>query len=75
MPANEGIKIVDITGKPLDTLAAEAILYDWACGNLKTAHTKRAIAALGFTADFRQADIGNWIDATYRDGSSVTLYI
>lgn len=64
-----------VKGKPLDTLAAEAILYDWACGNLETAHAKRAVSALGFTVDFRQADVGNWLDAEYRDGSFVTLYI
>jgi hypothetical protein len=64
-----------VKGKPLDTLAAEAILYDWSCGNLETAHAKRAVAALGFTVDFRQADMGNWFEAEYRDGSFVILYV
>jgi len=64
-----------LKGKPLDIAAAELILYDWACGNLETPHAKRAVAALGFSIDFRQADIGNWLDAEYRDGSAVTLYI
>lgn len=64
-----------VEGKPLDTLAAEAILYAWACGQVETPLAKRAVAALGFNVDFRQADRGNWVDAQYRDGSSVTLYI
>ena len=64
-----------LKGKPLDVAAAEIILYDWACGNLETSHAKRGVSALGFTVDFRQADVGNWLDAEYRDGSAVTLYI
>jgi hypothetical protein len=67
-----------LKGKPLDVAAAELILHDWACGNLETSHAKRGVAALGFTVDtvdFSQAVVGNWIDAEYRDGSAVTLYI
>jgi hypothetical protein len=60
----------------LDRHAAEVILYDWACGNIATDHAKRACRLLGFDIDFRQADLGAFIDATHIwTGETVTLEI
>lgn len=52
-----------MTKRELDQRAAEAILYDWACGNTQTAHAKNACRHLGFEIDFRQADAGAFFDA------------
>lgn len=53
---------------------AEAILYNWACDCISTATAKRECRALGFEIDFRQADIGNQIDALDVElGQIVTL--
>lgn len=49
----------------LDIEAAENILYMWACDEITTSHAKRATRHLGFTIDFRQADIGNEIEVEY----------
>jgi len=60
----------------LDRHAAEVILYDWACGNTSTAHAKRACRHLGFDIDFRQADLGAFIDATHiATGDNVRLEV
>ena len=45
-----------MTKRELDHRAAEAILYDFCCGNTQTAHAKRACRHLGFDIDFRQVD-------------------
>jgi hypothetical protein len=55
--------------------AAESALYNWACGNFTTENVKHHCKALGFTIDFRQADIGDWMEATYLDGSAITLRV
>ena len=55
--------------------SAESCLYNWACGNYTTVNAKHHCQALGFTIDFRQADTDNLIDATYSDGSVVTLEV
>tara|TARA_R110000744_G_scaffold152222_2_gene266098 strand:- start:1005 stop:1235 length:231 start_codon:yes stop_codon:yes gene_type:complete len=55
--------------------AAESALYNWVCGNLTTKNVKHQCEALGFTIDFRQADIGAWVQATYSDGSAITLEV
>ena len=60
----------------LDRRAAEVILYDWACGNIETAHTKRACRHLGFEIDFRQADVGAYLEALHiESGTYVRLEI
>jgi hypothetical protein len=51
--------------RELDIKAAECILYAWSCCEVSTTHAKRAAKLLGFTIDFRQADIGNEIEAEY----------
>tara|TARA_R110000787_G_scaffold134878_1_gene247252 strand:+ start:259 stop:462 length:204 start_codon:yes stop_codon:yes gene_type:complete len=55
--------------------AAESALYNWACGNFTTKNVKHHCAALGFTIDFRQPDAGDWMEATYSDGSAITLKV
>lgn len=60
----------------LDRHAAEVILYDWACGNIATDHAKRACRHLGFDIDFRQVDMGAFLDATHiPSGETVTLEV
>jgi len=44
-------------------MAAESILYDWACGNFTTAQAKDMLSDLLFEVDFRQSDRGNTIKA------------
>lgn len=65
-----------MTKQELDHFAAEAILYDWACGNIDTAHAKRACQHLGFDIDFRQADCGAFFDAHHiESGEYVRLEV
>ena len=45
-----------------DKISAELYLYDWACGLIATATVKMQCAAHGFQIDFRQADVGAYLD-------------
>jgi hypothetical protein len=47
-----------------DKISAELYLYDWACGRISTAEAKAHCVAHGFQIDFRQADVGAYLDAT-----------
>ena len=56
--------------------AAEAALYNWACGHFQQEHVKNYCLKLGFVIDLRQADAGASLQATYFvDGTYVTLEI
>ena len=55
--------------------AAERVLYRWACGHFTTKNVKASCQALGFTIDFRQADVGACLEAIYSDGSTITLEV
>jgi hypothetical protein len=54
-----------MTRDELDHAAATVILYDWACANISTARAKAACENIGFCIDFRQADLGAYIEAEY----------
>lgn len=41
---------------------ATDILYSWACEHTNTADAKRDLLDIGYSVDFRQADLGNIID-------------
>jgi|TARA_R110002074_G_scaffold174646_1_gene337614 hypothetical protein len=65
-----------MTKRELDHRAAEAILYDFCCGNTQTAHAKRACRHLGFDIDFRQVDAGAFFDALHiESGEYVRLEV
>ena len=56
------------------SLKASGILYAWACDKITTHHAKAACASLGFTIDFRQADIGAYMEAEFH-GTPCTLEV
>ena len=57
------------------TRAAENALYGWACDHLQQKHVKKYCLDLGFVIDFRQADVGPYLQATYFvDGESPTNF-
>jgi len=60
-----------LTTTELDHKAASVILYAWACEQITTRHAKAACDSLGFTIDFRQADIGAYMEADYRGAPCV----
>lgn len=54
---------------------AEEILYRWACEEITTHNAKQDCGLLGFTIDFRQPDLGNFIIAETPAGHFVELEI
>ena len=54
-----------MTQSELDHKAATVILYSWACGLIKTARAKTACKSMGFDIDFRQPDLGAYLEADY----------
>ena len=42
---------------------AESFLYQWACGSLDTGRCKSLLAGLGYEVDFRQPDLGAYVEA------------
>ena len=66
-----------MTKRELDHRAAEAILYDFVCGNTQTAHAKRACRHLGFDIDLiNQQDVWAFFDATHiESGEYVRLEV
>lgn len=47
----------------MNKAAAEALAYDWACERITTGEAKSGLKALGYDVDFRQPDLGNWLEA------------
>lgn len=45
------------------TCRAEAVLYEWACGETTTRGAKARLRSLNFDVDFRQPDRGNVVEA------------
>jgi hypothetical protein len=42
---------------------AESVLHQWACGGLDTPRCKSLLAGLGYEVDFRQPDLGAYVEA------------
>lgn len=57
-------------------IAAENILYGWACDTIETRNCKAELLKLGFDVDFRQPDRGNWVEAAdlQNDGAYVEIF-